>query len=220
MAYDRYKCICLPMQSYMWTFQRSSISILIAWLLAGFISSPQLALFAYQNVPMFDRKFCWVHWYSKSWELAYNTFHLFTQFLIPLGLLAFFYIRIFMEVSKNVNYKSASLKMDRLEDEVLESRACCACFLCGSGSSDQCTGVKSREPMLENSKRKRSNIMPMRQNWSVEALSKSKLKTLKLTLTVICAYFLCVAPFYIGLFVHIVQSSQNYTQDYGKLHRK
>lgn len=44
--------------------------------------------------------------------------------------------------------------------------------------------------------------VPIRQNRPSKFLSKSKMKTLKLTITVVIAYVLCTLPFYVGVFVY------------------
>lgn len=65
-------------------------------------------------------------------------------------------------------------------------------------------------PAALNSKRTSKNsfksfsttTMPIRQNWSEKTLSKSKIKTLKLTVTVVIAYILCSVPFYVSVIIN------------------
>ncbi len=56
---------------------------------------------------------------------------------------------------------------------------------------------------------KQSKSIPIRQNLPVaKVLSKSKMKTLKLTLTVVIAYVMCSLPFYIATLIQFFFGSQ------------
>ena len=55
----------------------------------------------------------------------------------------------------------------------------------------------------------KANSVKIRQNFpEAKVLSKSKMKTLKLTLTVVIAYVLCTLPFYIATLTHFFFGSQ------------
>ena len=57
------------------------------------------------------------------------------------------------------------------------------------------------------------NSVPIRQTFSGKALTRSKIKTLKLTLTVVITYVMCSLPFYICTFIHFLigVSAHNYS---------
>lgn len=48
------------------------------------------------------------------------------------------------------------------------------------------------------------NNFPIRQTFSGKALTRSKIKTLKLTLTVVITYVMCSLPFYVCTFIHFL----------------
>jgi hypothetical protein len=64
----------------------------------------------------------------------------------------------------------------------------------------------------------KKNLVPMRQNLTRAELTKSKMKTLKLTMTVVLTYVFCSLPFYIAVtFNFIVDvSAQDYSNPFKK----
>lgn len=251
MAYDRYMCICWPIKSCSWTYKSGFVGVLVAWVAAALVSSPQPFLFAIQPRmhPIKNQYYntCSVKWPSKVHEGAYFFFHMSTQFLIPLIILIFFYTNIFLAVSKSITSKKESLKIECLRVSPSGS------FSTAIGTSGYSNGRSSslagltfsgprmgpsltvrglspsvkrgrtietaknsielrplnRENTLELSISNQSNgssvwkklsnnidTQPIRQSVPAKTLTKSKIKTLKLTLTVVITYVLCTLPFY------------------------
>lgn len=260
MAYDRYTCICQPIKSCSWTFERASLGILVAWALAAIISSPQLYIFKVELITMNAIQFetCYVKWNRPFFEGCYIFFHAMCQFFLPFVLLLFFYLSIFLAVSNSINVKKASFEAAKEYYDISPSRnsslkykndaKTCAeqdsftkstfkrslknvmLELCSKSSKtkqiktfyqeetnliemnsiilDKSTNeepklIKNLQDEAHRSTRlnlnifKKNNSFPIRQNVPVtKVLSKSKMKTLKLTITVVIAYVMCSLPFY------------------------
>lgn len=260
MAYDRYMCICWPIRSCTWTYKSGFVGVMIAWLLAALVSSPQPFLFAIQPRMHPIKKqlimTCSVNWPSKVHEGAYITFHMSTQFLIPLIILIVFYTNIFLAVSRSITSKKESLRIECLSDSPSGSFSTSLNTNVNGRRSSSLGGFpKFLKPRLGQSltirglspsvKRGRAietaknsielrplnqntvelatsngsglwnggqsvwkkfsqlgnnniDTPPIRQSVPTKTLTKSKIKTLKLTLTVVIAYVLCTLPFYVS----------------------
>ncbi|CAF1052141.1 unnamed protein product [Brachionus calyciflorus] len=288
MAYDRFKCICWPIKSCSWNYRNASLPIIMAWILAGLVASPQIFLFKIQ--PLFARdklvETCSVKWASKRQETSYILYHLATQFVIPFLILTFLYSKIFFTVSKNIRYKNASIKFERestktltelnLKNQInldnslntlngtlldvkhdsensifkaknnknlsfvawLRTNLRHKFFFTSSKKKSKnikftnnrsCNTVSNRqfemkpifkrnETLSETDKysmkldyknsvysKSFSKNYPIRQTFSGKALTKSKIKTLKLTLTVVLTYVFCSLPFYVCTFIHLME---------------
>jgi arginine vasopressin receptor 1B len=216
MAYDRYKAICKPFKTYLWTHKRAFIAIALLWILAACVSSPQLYLFSLNemNIEAINKtvETCSVRWPKKSYEISYVLFHTFTQFVVPLILLCFFYISIFVTVTKSISLKNESQQKNSAPE--VKQR-----FLSAQLSTSSARKLPNSEklevitPILG-----RKN--ELRQNTSTKTLTRAKFKTLKLTLSVVIAYFLCCLPFYISVTTHVIIASENYSKTHGKFIRK
>jgi hypothetical protein len=223
MAYDRFTCICRPMASCTWTYNRAMIDIAIAWVCAALIASPQAFLFSMSKVKIHYANItvetCYVKWSSSYYEKGYVLYHVCTQFLIPLALLSFFYIKIFLTVSKNISHKNASQKFDG-DSKSNATTSTQMTRLSVTANANTIADEETSAPMLPKKKLNSTKMIPMRQNWSAKTLSKSKIKTLKLTLTVVIAYILCSVPFYSMLLTHVIIQSENYSQTHSQFMRK
>lgn len=248
MAHDRYTCICKPLTSYLWTYNKATAGIFIAWLCAGLISSPQLFLFSLTDVKIQNTSVttCYVDWSSKRTEIAYVSYHVISQFITPLLLLLFFYTNIFKTVSHNIRRKNISIKNDLLLDNCMECDSKCLisnrksylleksskvsrffsyfktqaymnfCCLSDDQALVKRTIAVSNKSFSEFDK----VLMPIRQNRSAQMLSKSKMKTLRLTFIVVTFYLICSLPFYSSTFINVMIASDNYAHSHGKFIRK
>nr|QVK46039.1 G protein-coupled receptor [Proales similis] len=225
MAYDRYTCICKPMKSCSWTYKSASAQVFLAWALAALFSSPQLILYNVKTFYFQDKipiETCHISWPSRLYEGVYILFHATSQFILPLFILIFFYTKIFITVANNINYKRASVrfyfpKPDENEDKK-PARAQSIRRQSNHSASINDNNRLNVEiiPMLKTGQSRRVNSSvisidssivhqpPLRQNFSSQRLNKSKIKTLKLTLTVVIAYILCTMPFYLAVSVHFL----------------
>ena len=322
MAYDRYTCICWPIKSCSWTNRKALFGVLLSWLLAIVVSSPQLFLYKVQprDAPNGEKvETCSIKWPSKFLEGMYLLFHALTQFLIPLCILIYFYANIFCAVSRNIRFKSDSLRIERgntnsqnqhKETSLIENlnrinsyepsvnnndtnsnssiyepsgRKTMFSFLstrshrlsfCNTRAkiqrrftantknnnnysknifsqiqtntssvpmltrSSSTSGVSenklkihklSQSSAFTNSASMRisakspigKNVPIMRQNLTRQELTKSKMKTLKLTLTVVIMYVLCSLPFYLCTFINyridISSHPQAYSNNFVKI---
>lgn len=220
MAYDRYKAICMPFKTYLWSYKRAFFTIMLSWILAAIISSPQLFLFALNemNIEAINKtvETCSVKWAKKSYEISYVLFHTLSQFCIPLILLCFFYISIFATVTKSISLKNESQQHDSLPEVKQRFLSTQLSTL----SAKQLPNPENNEVVTPILGRKNESKLPMRQNTSTKTLTRAKFKTLKLTLSVVIAYVLCCLPFYISVTTHVIIASENYSKTHGKFIRK
>ena len=247
MAYDRYTCICRPMQSCSWSYTRASCGILFAWLLAALISSPQLVLWKVQPVTVNDKIVvtCYALWSSKLEEGLYILYHAAGQFFLPFFILLVLYSSIFIAVSNSITYKNVSIQRERdLSDANLpfnqakhsgasrkqhttSNHDAVVVYVRSKhqGSSQNSSPLVSTKKYHVVDANKFTNMpsisfhnahtrsskhlslktdsTPIRQNFpAAKVFSKSKMKTLQLTLTVMIAYVLCTLPFYTSILVN------------------
>ena len=123
------------MTSCSWSYKSASVGILIAWLAAALISSPQLLLFRVQEVTVRNEthRTCYAEWKQKSHEFSYILFHASTQFFIPLVILIVFYTKIFLAVSQNIRFKNASVKIETSSAKLEGSNSINDMNACASG---------------------------------------------------------------------------------------
>ena len=180
-ALDRYMSICHPLTSQTWTTRRVHLMVLIAWTLAGLFSIPQLIIFSYKprhSDGVYDclDNFDFV---NAMWELQlYITWIFVSIYLVPFFILTICYTKICYVVWVSVNAKESTIKSKKKykswsikKNDKLE---------------------KESEACINGSPK---NIRNPRAH--TKRLSKSKIKTVKMTLTVIICFLVCWAPFFI-----------------------
>lgn len=169
-AIDRYASICQPLMSQTWTSRRVNLMTSLAWFLALFFAIPQLVLFSYREVNgVYD---CYDK-FRHEWEIQlYITWVFVSVYAIPCTILAVCYTRICYVVWLNVNSKERP----------------------GSGPV-----AESKRPffgMLNSSSRDQTSKM-LNPRAHSRRMSKAKVKTIKLTLTVVLCFVFCWAPYFI-----------------------
>ncbi|XP_013421283.1 cephalotocin receptor 2-like [Lingula anatina] len=174
---DRYYAICHPLSNYAWSTRKVNTMIGIAWGLAALVSAPQLALFSYREVSPYG---CGIydctHIYEflPPWVLkAYITTFAILLFFIPLVILIFVYGRICWEVWGNPS--------GRLSTGSRNSGTAAVTFNCPSSIPSGNEDDDTTTPRAHGRTR----------------LSRAKVKTIKLTFTIIIAYVACWTPFFV-----------------------
>ena len=181
-ALDRYMSICHPLTSQTWTTRRVHVMVLIAWALSGLFSIPQLIIFSYKERAGTDGVYYCLDNFdivNALWELqAYITWICVSVYFVPFIILTVCYTRICYVVWVSVNSKESTMKTKKkykswsiYKHDKIE---------------------KENEACLNGSPK---NIRNPRAH--TKRLSKSKIKTVKMTLTVIICFLVCWAPFFI-----------------------
>nr|QVK46041.1 G protein-coupled receptor [Proales similis] len=193
MSIDRYEAICKPFSSLSWTFKRGFLFIFASFVLSHLQGIPQPIFFAIRDIPGIwpDKKTCYAHFPSQDLEMYYLIYTLFMQFCIPLGLIIASYSRILkqlMEQPFNSNRSDVCLneKQPNEISELVESPK---------------KMVESQSKTIEPNTSSEENIKNF-QNNSSKRISKSKMKTVKLTLTVIVLYIVCSTPYFFAIFLN------------------
>ena len=174
-ALDRYMSICHPLTSQTWTSRRVHVMGMLAWILSALFAIPQLVIFSYKKrydgvydcLDNFD-------FVNEPWKpKAYVTWIFVSVYLVPFFILTGCYTKIcyivWISVNSKENPRRTKKKTKRLSyhSESMSER---------NGSVQ-----KPFKNPRAHSKR----------------LSKSKIKTVKLTLTVVICFLVCWAPFFI-----------------------
>ncbi|OWF49451.1 cephalotocin receptor 1-like [Mizuhopecten yessoensis] len=179
-ALDRFSSICYPLASQTWTTRRVHIMISTAWILSLAFSIPQLIIFSMQETYSGSGEYdCWETLsLGPPWKIqVYITWIFLSIYAIPLLILAFAYIKICHVVwvsvdsrkcPKNRHSARKSWKLTFRKDAAIRQ-------------SDM------NSPRLLKNPRAHS-----------KGVSKSKIKTVKLTVVVVTCYFLCWGPFFVA----------------------
>ena len=209
-AIDRYYAICFPLSSPKFTPRRINLMVLAAWLLSLLCATPQIFIFAMREVApgtgVYD---CWGV-FEPLWSLpVYVTWFASSVFIVPFFILTFTYGRICFVVWKSVKFKEANLirntgsmaasskspNLIRDTGSLISCKSQNSVIINGKlqhriSSNDVVKGSAGRSPMTSSS--------PLKGRANHKALSKAKIKTVKLTLTVIICYVICWSPFFIS----------------------
>ena len=176
-ALDRYMSICHPLTSQTWTTRRVHVMTLIAWLLAGLFALPQLFIFSYKQRPYDGVYDCLDNFDLDNayWTLQlYITWIFMSVYVIPFVVLTACYSKIchIVWVSARGKETASSLKQK-----------------------------SNKKKSKKNSMQSNGNYSPIGAVRNPRAhskkISKSKIKTVKLTLIVVLCFIICWAPFFI-----------------------
>ncbi|KAK3602560.1 hypothetical protein CHS0354_021148, partial [Potamilus streckersoni] len=194
-AIDRFIAICYPFLSHTWPNRRTDQMVGMAWILSLFLSIPQMIIFSMQWTKN-NTLDCWASFNPEWTATLYTTIFTFLVYILPTLILGYCYGRICVAVwssgrvgfqldkgMKNVdkfttiNASSSSITNDLSVRESIAS----------STVASLSVNEKSRHRRLKERK-----MLPPNK------ISSKKLKTIKLTMTVVCCYFVCWSPFFIA----------------------
>uniref|UniRef100_X2B6Y5 G-protein coupled receptors family 1 profile domain-containing protein n=1 Tax=Capitella teleta TaxID=283909 RepID=X2B6Y5_CAPTE len=182
-ALDRYLAICHPLTSHTITDRRVHYTVLGAWLLSVLFSLPQFFIFALkpdQNGAIN----CWAT-FEPQWTLQlYVTWTSVAIFVIPSILLVFIYGRIchcVWRTSKNHDAHTTNVALtEMVKTGINYQKVHFRTIL--STSTPSTNGVRTATPRCH----------------TTTGMSSSKIKTAKLTATVILCYMFCWSPFFVS----------------------
>lgn len=173
-AIDRYMVICHPLTSHMWSTRRTHLLVTAAWCVAFLFALPQIIIFSYMEVGDSGIYNCWAQ-FTPMWTLPlYITWFTCAVYILPFLGLAFLYGRICIVVWNSMMNKEPSIRQRRPAGYQRVQ-------LNGSPAHAAARAKLSTNPRAH-----------------VRTLSKSKIKTVKLTLTVVLCYLMCWAPFFLA----------------------
>nr|QVK46040.1 G protein-coupled receptor [Proales similis] len=189
ISLDRFSFVCKPLIGKRWTLTGALKSVAFTWILAALLASPQLFIFSVQTLSVgnFQVITCYARWPSKSVEIAYVTYHAVFQFFCPLLLLTIFYSKIVYCVAKYYQRESECQNEHQCEYEMVNT-----------------TSYRTNTNRSSLVSTKRNRLAVARQ----ASMSRSKLKTLKLTLAVITAFILSGLPFYLSVLANVIFGQQ------------
>nr|QWT72250.1 oxytocin/vasopressin-like peptide receptor [Portunus pelagicus] len=218
-ALDRYQVICYPLSNCAWTPRRSKNMIYLAWALALGSCTPQVFVFSYQEVGdgTWD---CWASFIPPWGPRAYVTWYALSVFILPLFFLIIVYTCICRTLWVNFKHKQMDEQRHRWHD-LRRPRLLVRLRTQGNrsdgGEVSTCLHTPQQEktiPLLDSSSstststvhrlpaKKMTRASSMRipsatnpRSHSIRSISRAKIKTVKLTVTVIFCYVSCSAPF-------------------------
>ena len=177
-AVDRYLVICHPLTIQTWSTRRVHLLVLAAWLVSLGFSLPQIFIFGYREVAPNSAVYdCWAQ-FDPPWTLQlYITWFTGAVYVIPAAMLCLLYGRICITVWRSIMGKEPSARQRKPIYQRVDTRE----------SPPRATTFAVRDCRSEANPRAH-----------VRVLSRSKVKTVKLTLTVVACYLVCWGPFFVA----------------------
>ena len=197
-AIDRYLAICHPLLSRKYSSKIVNKMVIIAWTLSLLFSIPQIFIFSYKLTP-YDIYDCWGT-FEPEWTLTfYITSFTILVYIIPTIILIFCYGSICIAVwkSNKVGERISTISKRFRSSKRLEDMSKCR-------KSEQLdlsggvfyTGSTNLEIIQPKPKPELAKLAKSRKRTG--GITRAKLKTIKLTLTVILCYNLCWSPFFVA----------------------
>ncbi len=235
MTIDRYEAICRPMLGLSWTRRRGLAYIWCAFVLSHLQGIPQVVFFAQRTIPNSSPPIqtCYAIFHPLWLQNAYIVYTWLMQFFIPLVVIVACYASISVKVLRSIRNKSGDAKPLQRETNsvsrlsvgrkysnmnlrkfsinrelftgLIKSNAEMSNIQCDYSS--EVTGPYSHHHQQNH----HQNNELLRSHCS-KNFSSSKIKTIKLTLTVIILYVICSTPYFIGMIMNVVVSS-NYSNN-------
>ncbi|GFR89411.1 conopressin receptor [Elysia marginata] len=214
-AVDRYVSICHPLTSQTLTPKRVHVMISLAWTMSLAFSLPQFFIFSYTD-PYGDGHTCHAS-FVEDWGIqAYIVYVFLSDYAIPFVILAFCYGTICHVVSISVGSKESKIvyRSVRKGNTESDSRSFRFRISFHSSTSQRSSGLLESDRMRKGamSGLNRSGgssvfgssgqlvTSPALESKKPRAyqrgVSRSKIKTIKLTLTVVLCYLICWAPYF------------------------
>ncbi|XP_071792222.1 oxytocin receptor-like [Asterias amurensis] len=199
-AIDRYLAICHPLMGLRrnQTF-RMRVMVLIAWGIAVVCSLPQLALFKLKNrTPNSHQEWmdCRGNFQNSAGVKAYITFFTMAIYVIPSLILAAMYGMICLTVWKNMgkNYKSSDTKTPQQPAPQKENNNW------EDDETDKLNPdhVEMQQPTVTKKESSQKTQVQYRRHGAAGKVSRAKIKTVKMTLTIVTVYVVTWAPFFVA----------------------
>jgi hypothetical protein len=237
MTVDRYEAICKPMIGLSWSRRRGLAYIAVAFLVSHVQGLPQLHFFSLRLIPNMEppTETCYAVFEPMWLQNAYIIYTWLMQFMIPLVLIIVCYTSISVQVWSSLKGKSAaaasansgSRRRSTLvvkQGEGGDGTAASAKKRKESGkeakNTNETNALLSQSNKLSGSNQSLVLANEQRDNGGgggggdfelrqhcAKNFSRSKIKTIKLTLTVIILYIICSTPYFIGMIMNVMMPS-------------
>ncbi|ODM89502.1 Vasopressin V1a receptor [Orchesella cincta] len=199
MAIDRYLVVCHHTfsRNYYSGLKGPRILVAASYIFSFILATPQVFIFSYMDVPDSPGiRDCWVTFIEPWGQKAYVTFFVVCAFIFPLMVIGVSYGAICCKV-----IRFSLPKEGRAQKQQKERRKKKYSFSSSSaGTRDEQETDSVDEAPLRKTSEERGALR--------RQISQAKMKTLKLTLTVVICFFVCWAPFSITQLV-IAYNPQN-----------
>jgi hypothetical protein len=211
MSVDRFEAINRPLIGLSWSKKRGLTYIAIAFVCAHLQGIPQIIFFSLRYIPGFEPpvQTCYADFQPKWLQNAYIVYTWLMQFFIPLVIIVCCYASISVKVFDSIKNKSndkdakkSHLKKMYFDDEATK------CLKLENALEPVSNDIEN----MSTSPHKKTNAVKntsFRQHCA-KNFSKSKMKTIKLTMTVIALYIICSTPYFIGLIMNLMLKQDNY----------
>ena len=184
-ALDRYISICHPLTAHIWTNKRVHMMTVGAWLCALLCSTPQFNVKLYK----YGRGYlCHPNISGQLDILAYSWWAFCSVFFVPLLLLIFFYGRICYVVWQSMRGRECvqSISNNTSSRYIRKTNKC---RISSQPSDNQ---VKKYSNMHDKNAVRNPRAI-------CQGVSKSKMKTIKLTFSVVACFIACYTPFFTAI---------------------
>lgn len=207
-AIDRYNAICRPLLSHTWSAARSRTLVLVAWGVSLVFATPQTVVFAYREVGTNTGLFSCLALFDPQWTLTlYVSWTASAIYFLPSIILFFAYVQICRAVWRSVccQERASVVSMTTFTTTRTGSSKRESSRYFGSASSRrESPDARGRERERKRQQRrvmslplqKLETIVAPRSN--VKVISKAKMRTIKLSMSVNLSYVICWGPFFIS----------------------
>ncbi|XP_069107340.1 cephalotocin receptor 1-like [Argopecten irradians] len=189
-AIDRYFAICRPLVSHQWSSRTVHYMVALAWVISLVLSLPQIYIFSYmeRQPNVYD---CWAT-FNPAWTLElYITFNSVTVYIIPIIILTFCYGRMCYSVWKRgkVGEQVASSTKVQWNHSNMSAK---------EENSPINDLIRKGDNSYRNHKLRKSDhaSIQSRQSQTRGAIPRAKVRTVRLTLTVVFCFIVCSSPFH------------------------
>lgn len=226
MTIDRYEAICRPFLGLSWSRQRGMLYITIAFLISHLQGLPQIYFFRLQEIPGLSAPVftCYAEFKPLVLQNIYIIYTWVMQFLIPICIIIGCYSTISIKVFKSIKGKSDSKKsrstylkknsnqntfnLNGIDETNIESSKTFSTNTKNHSFGNSIVSKFSYKQTLSISSDvsgpETYRLMPEFRQHCQKNYSKSKIKTIKLTLTVIIMYIICSTPYFIGMILNVM----------------
>ncbi|RUS81973.1 hypothetical protein EGW08_010271 [Elysia chlorotica] len=213
MSFDRYLAICKPLK-YRATTTRAKRFICVSWVLAFILAVPQLLIFVQTEGTRDGRVYlqCKTKGYTALWQRRlYFSFFTVYIMIVPIILISFCYISIVCVVSK------ASRVIER-QSYIPSGSGCSGTNgTAAGGAATTHRGSLSSRNSLNSSMASHLNnnncstvspsSVPLRRagptSRSKSTFPRAKIKTLKMTFTIIATFIICWTPYFVTTLIRV-----------------
>ena len=222
MSVDRFEAISRPLIGLSWSKKRGLVYIGIAFICAHLQGIPQIMFFALRPIPQVDPPVitCFAVFQPVWLQNAYIVYTWLMQFLIPICIIIACYASISIKVLSSIKNKSDDnrkrMPTKRFDPEENTTRL--FSYEGNETSINESTQIEKVSKPVANKKSAAKkhdsttssvNHISFRQHCT-KNFSKSKMKTIKLTLTVIVLYIICSTPYFIGMIMNLLLTKEHY----------